>query len=73
MVRSSGENDGEGKGGRRGKGEVTRRRTLREEVATAVRVSSETVVCDDSAGHGGSGEDGNLGEVHGDRFDWNVL
>jgi hypothetical protein len=64
MVRSSGENDGEGKGGRRGKGEVTRRRTLREEVAAAVRVPSETVVCDDSAGHGGSGEDGNLGEVH---------
>jgi hypothetical protein len=66
MVNSSGENDGEGKGGRRGKGEVTRRRTLREEVAAAVRVPSETVVCDDSAGHGGSGEDGNLGEVHDD-------
>lgn len=66
MVHSSGENDGEREHGRRGKGEVMRRRTLREEVATAVRVSSETVVCDDSAGHGGSGEDGNLGEVHGD-------
>ena len=73
MIHSSRENDEEREHGRRGKGEVTRRRTLREEVATAVRVPSEAVVCDDSAGHGGSGEDGNLGEVHGDRFDWNVL
>ena len=66
MVHSSEWNDREGEEGRRGKGEVTRRRTLREEVATAVRVPGETVVCDDSAGHGGSDEDGNLGEVHDD-------
>jgi hypothetical protein len=66
MVHSSEWDDGEGEEGRRGKGNEMRRRTLRKEVATAVRVSSETVVCDDSAGHGGSGEDGNLGEVHGD-------
>lgn len=64
MVHNSKWDDGEAEEGRRGKGEVTRRRTLREEVAAAVRVPSETVVCDDSAGHGGSGEDGDLGEVH---------
>lgn len=41
-----------------------RKRTLSEEVATAVCVSSEAVVCNDGADHGGSGEDGNLGEEH---------
>lgn len=66
MVHDSEWDDGEGEEGRRGKGNRMRRRTLREEVATAVRVPSEAVVCDDSAGHGGSDEDGNLGEVHDD-------
>ena len=66
MVHSSEWNDREGEEGRRGKGNEMRRQTLRKEVAAAVRVPSEAVVCDDSAGHGGSDEDGNLGEVHDD-------
>jgi hypothetical protein len=66
MVYSSEWDDGEGEEGGRGKGNEMRGRTLRKEVATAVRVPSEAVVCDDSAGHGGSGKDGNLGEVHDD-------
>ena len=72
MVHDSEWDDREGEEGRRGKGNEMRRRTLREEVAAAVRVPSETVVCDDSAGHGGSGEDGNLGEVHDDWYNWKV-
>jgi len=40
------------------------RLTLSQKVTLAVRIPSETVVRNDSAGHGGSGEDGNLGEVH---------
>ena len=59
------------KKGRRGmigremeEGKEKGRRTLSQKVTLAVRVSSETVVRNDSASHGGSGEDGDLGEVH---------
>lgn len=34
------------------------------EVVAAVVVAVEAVVCDYGAGHGGSGDDGKLGEVH---------
>ena len=40
------------------------RLTLSQKVTLAVRIPSETVVRNDSASHGGSGEDGDLGEVH---------
>jgi hypothetical protein len=39
-------------------------RALFHEVAGAVVPTLEAVVCDYGAGHGGSGDDGNLGEVH---------
>ena len=51
--------EGEGEGGK-GK----ERRTLSQKVTLAVCIPSETVVRNDSASHGGSGEDGNLGVVH---------
>jgi hypothetical protein len=39
-------------------------RTLSEEVVAAVLEAGEAVVCNNGAGHGGSGDDGDLGEVH---------
>ena len=55
-MKEMGKKEGTGKG----------RQTLSQKVTLAVRIPSETVIRNDSASHGGSGEDGDLGEVHDD-------